>query len=38
MGIEGIADAIESPFGKDTADLPLGKVLFRVWSLAFTDG
>ena len=24
MGIEGIADEIEMPFGKDKADLPLG--------------
>lgn len=27
MGIEGIADEIEMPFGKEAADLPLGKFL-----------
>lgn len=26
MGIEGIADEIEMPFGKTSADLPLGNV------------
>ena len=25
MGIEGIADEIEMPFGLDSGDLPLGK-------------
>lgn len=25
LGIEGIADEIESPFENDTSDLPLGK-------------
>jgi len=27
MGIEGIADEIEMPFGTDQRDLPLGKFL-----------
>jgi putative membrane protein len=27
MGIEGIADQIEMPFGKDMDDLPLGEPL-----------
>ncbi len=32
MGIEGIADEIEMPFGKDERDLPIGQ-----WQLNYID-
>ena len=31
MGIEGIADEIEMPFGLDSGDLPLGKSRTEAW-------